>query len=129
MWCSKLACRDEPRLPSSRRGRVLNDYQLVFVQLVKVWCYHDLVFLGPYPNQLQIVLRIVLADLLDSASCLHCKVGDQRCVLHRYIVFKGASDWDAVCVDDDDSKYPFVRADPFQGLLHHGDVPHLEVSC
>lgn len=65
------------RVSCSRRGRVLNNDELVLMKLVKVWCYHDLVFLRTYPNKLQIILRIVLADLLDGASCLHCEVGDQ----------------------------------------------------
>ena len=84
--------------------------------------------LGAYSNQLQVILWIILADLLHCAPCLHGKMRHQRRILDRYIVFKGASDGDAVCVDYYHTKNAFVRADPLQGLLDHRDVSHIDLS-
>lgn len=80
--------------------------------------------LGPYSDKLQVLLGVVFAELFDRTSCLHSKVRRQGSVLNGNVVFKGASDRDAVCVDYDDADYAFVRADPLQRLFYHSNVPH-----
>ena len=49
----------------------------------------------------------------------------QRSILDRDVVFKGASDGDAVCVDYYYTQDAFVRADPLQCFLDHCYVPHV----
>lgn len=90
---------------------ILDDNQ----EVVFIWCYHDLVFLGANPQEGEVILGV---DVSHSAPCLHDEAVHEACVLNRCGVVHSTFDRNTFRVHNNDSLHSLLALNSLQCFFH-----------
>ena len=98
---------------------ILNDNE----KIVSIWSNHNLVLLGPDPEEGEIVGGI---EFLEHVLGLVHEVVEEPAILDGGGVVEGGLDGHSLVVDHDAPDHAFVRDQALQCFLHFGCHPFLE---